>query len=60
MVICDYNSENQIGVIWMKKILMIVAMMATVLCANAQYEPGTISLQGKVGILINVSKNVEP
>jgi hypothetical protein len=43
----------------MKKILMIVAMMATMLCANAQYEPGTISLQGKVGINVASLTNVD-
>lgn len=33
----------------MKKVLMMVAMMATAICANAQYEPGTISIQPYIG-----------
>ena len=34
----------------MKKILMIAAMMVATLSANAQFEPGTFSLQPKIGI----------
>ena len=34
----------------MKKIMMIVAMMVATLTASAQFEPGTFSLQPKVGI----------
>ena len=34
----------------MKKILMIAAMMVATVSANAQFEPGTFSLQPKLGI----------
>ena len=33
----------------MKKILMIAAMMVATIAAKAQFEPGTFSLQPKVG-----------
>ena len=34
----------------MKKLMMIAAMMVATLSANAQFEPGTFSIQPKVGI----------
>ena len=34
----------------MKKIMMIAAMMVATVAAKAQFEPGTISLQPKVGL----------
>ena len=38
----------------MKKMMMIAAMMVVTLSANAQFEPGTFSIQPKIGI--NLSK----
>ena len=43
----------------MKKMMMIVAMIATVLSANAQYEPGTFSIQPKIGFNIASLTNAE-
>ena len=43
----------------MKKLMMIVAMMATMLGANAQYEPGTFSLNVKVGVNVASLTNAE-
>ena len=43
----------------MKKLMMIVALMATMLSANAQYAPGTFSLNVKAGINIASLTNAE-
>ena len=42
----------------MKKIMMIAAMMVATISANAQFEPGTFSLQPKVGGTISKVSNM--
>ena len=37
----------------MKKMMMIAAMMVATLSANAQFEPGTFSLQPKAGLTVS-------
>lgn len=37
----------------MKKLLLTLAMIATVLTGKAQYEVGTLSLQPKIGVMVN-------
>ena len=37
----------------MKKILMIAAMMVATVAAKAQFEPGTFTLQPKVGFVLS-------
>jgi hypothetical protein len=42
----------------MKKIMMMVAMMAVAFTANAQYEPGSVSIQPKVGVSVSKLTNM--
>ena len=44
----------------MKKLMMIAAMMVATLSANAQFEPGTFSIQPKVGINLAKVSNMAP
>lgn len=43
----------------MKKMIMIVALLATMMGVNAQYEPGTWSIMPKVGINVASMTNME-
>ena len=36
----------------MKKLMIIAAMMVATVSANAQFEPGTFSLQPKIGMTL--------
>ena len=42
----------------MKKLIMIAAMMVAAVSANAQFEPGTFSIQPKVGGIISKVSNM--
>ena len=42
----------------MKKLMMIAAMMVAAVSANAQFEPGTFSIQPKVGGTISKVSNI--
>ena len=42
----------------MKKIMMIAAMMVATVAAKAQFEPGTFSLQPKIGSTLSKVSNM--
>ena len=44
----------------MKKLMMITAMMVVTMSANAQFEPGTFSIQPKIGIGLSKVSNMPP
>ena len=44
----------------MKKMMLIAAMMVAVVSAKAQYEPGTFSIQPKIGIGLSKVSNMPP
>ena len=43
----------------MKKLVMIATMMMAVVCANAQFAPGTISIQPKLGLGASTLTNID-
>lgn len=44
----------------MKKLMMIAAMMVATVSAYAQFEPGTFSIQPKIGMNLAKVSNMAP